>query len=722
MILPPVDPNVDAPSQVSDKPPLRDDTRFAAGRIAVFQYVGVGIFLFLMAGFWKLQIQNPEFYNERAQQNSIKSLPIIAPRGRILDRDGRVIVDNHSSFSLILSRETLKDEHLPLIADGLGLDLADLQARLKRFRSRPKYEPIIIKEELTPADLAFVDSHRDFFPEMELIRAQRRLYPQNGMMAHVIGCTGEISESELDLPDFAKYSPGDVIGKFGIERQYNEQLMGADGSRQVVVNNLGRERQVIGIQEAKPGKDLQLTIDLDLQAVAELVMEGRNGSIVALDPRNGEILAMVSRPTFDPNKFAVRIKAKDWKEIAANPDKPLINRAIQAQQAPGSTFKPLMALAGLETGTIDETTSVRCPGGASFYGHYYRCWQKHGHGTVSLHKGIAQSCDVYFYNLGNRMGIDNIAFYAGIAGFGHKTGIDLPNEKEGLVPSTKWKLRNYRQKWYAGETISVSIGQGALIVTPLQLARAIGGLAIGGTWHHPHLVKDITAKEKPSSWTLNPDNVRRVIDGMYAVVNEGGTGVRARLPNVEVCGKTGSAQLASNDFMKGKAVTHNMKDNAWFVGFAPRQNPEIVVVAFWEHGEHGQFAAALARDVIKAYIDKRTRLAAELKAKSGAAAANLSSLANLGLPIQPPPAPAKAEKEPIVEDLGAGDAPVSTPDPNAPPPVEVPKEPDTMPAPPDQAAAPAPSTQPSRWLGTRPGSQSKPANPSSQPRTTGARP
>ena len=239
---------------------------------------------------------------------------------------------------------------------------------------------------------------------MAVIPAQRRLYPQNGMAAHVIGYTGEISEQELDSAEFAKYNPGDVIGKFGIERQYNQMLMGVDGQRQVVVDNRGQPRQVLGIKDAIPGKDIQLTIDLDLQAVAELAMEGRKGAIVAIDPRTGEVLAMVSRPTFDPNKFTARIRSKDWREIADNPDHPLLNRAIQAQFAPGSTFKPLMALAGLETGAIDEKFSVRCPGGASFYGHYFRCWQKGGHGTVALHGGIVHSCDVYFYNVGQPLG------------------------------------------------------------------------------------------------------------------------------------------------------------------------------------------------------------------------------------------------------------------------------------------------------------------------------
>lgn len=636
MILPPVDPNLEQP--IPDKPPLRDDTRFAAGKIAVFQYSAVVIFLFLISGFWKLQVQNPQYYDDRAQQNRIKSVPMLAPRGRILDRDGRVIVDNHSSFSLILARESLKEEHLRPIAQGLDLDLSDLQARVQRLKSQPKYVPIVLKEELTPADLAFVDSHHDFFPELVLIPAQRRLYPQNGMLAHVIGYTGEISEQELDNPEFARYNPGDVIGKFGIERQYNATLMGVDGQRQVEVDNRGQVRQVFATKPAVPGKDLQTTIDLDLQSVAELEMDGRNGAVVALDPRTGEVLAMVSRPAFDPNRFAVRIKNKDWKEIVGNPDNPLLNRAIQAQQAPGSTFKPIMALAGLETGTIDDAFTVHCAGGATFYGHYHKCHLKGGHGSVSLHKGIVQSCDVYFYNVGNKLGIDNIALYADLVGFGHPTGIDLPGEKSGIVPSSQWKLRTFREKWYAGETISVAIGQGALTVTPIQLARAIGGLAMGGVWHHPHLEETLEKPDKPDEWALTPENVKRVIDGMFGVVNEGGTGGRARLPNVEVCGKTGSAQLASNEFMKGAGASQakELKDNAWFVGFAPRQAPEIVVVAFFEHGVHGQFAAPMVRDVLKAYFDKKTRLAAIQQQKS-AEAARLAAVESLGLPVAASP-------------------------------------------------------------------------------------
>jgi penicillin-binding protein 2 len=603
-------PNKRIDEDLPASPLLRGDTKFAAGKIAIFQYATVGIFLFLVSGFWNLQVQNSEGYSEAAERNRIKSLPLLAPRGKILDRDGRVIVDNHSTFSLILSRENLKAEHLQAITAGLHLNYDDLVARLRRFRNRPAYEPIIIKEELTAGELAFVESHRDpeTFPEMELIHAQRRLYPKDGLAAHMIGYVGEVSENELNTAEFVKYEQGDVVGKQGIERQYNDILMGVDGQRQVVVDNRGKERNLIGMKDAVPGKNLMLTIDLDLQAVAELAMEGRRGAVVALDPRTGEVLAMVSRPAYDPNRFAGRIRTADWQEILKNPDKPMLDRVIQAQLAPGSTFKPLMALAALETGTIDENFTVRCGGGASFYGRYFRCWQKGGHGTVNLHKAIMQSCDVFFYTVGNKMGIDNIAKFAEMAGLGEKTGIDLPHEAGGVVPSTAWKVRNFRQKWYAGETISVSIGQGYLTVTPLQLARAIGGIAMGGVWQRPHLILDPSRGDSGNRGAVNLDNIVRVIDGMYAVVNEGGgTGMRARIPGLDVCGKTGTAQLASNDLLKGTAAGRAMKDNAWFVGFAPRQSPEIVVVALFEGGEHGNLAAPIVADVIKSYFDKRLR-------------------------------------------------------------------------------------------------------------------
>ena len=593
---------------------LRDEKNFASGKIVAFQYIAVAVFVLLISGFWDLQVRNPAHYQEQAEQNSIKSIPVLAPRGKILDRDGRVIVDARPAYSLILTRENLKMEHLKPIAEGLNLDYDQLVARVRRFQSQPKYVPIIIKEDLTPSELSFVESHRDgrTFPEMELIHAQRRLYPKDGLAANVIGYVGEISEAELNTPEFARSRPGDMIGKDGIERQYNDVLMGVDGQRRVTVDNMGNEHQVLEEKPATPGKDLQITLDLDLQVVAELAMQDRKGAVVALDPRTGEVLAMVSRPTYDPNLFASRIRSSDWKELVTNPDHPLLNRAIQQQWAPGSTFKPIMALAGLESGKIDANYQVTCTGGVSFYGRFFHCLAHHG--TLDLHQAIVHSCDTYFYTLANKLGIDTIAQYAELAGLGHRTGIDLPHEAEGIMPSTRWKQRLFRQKWYAGETISVGIGQGAVAVTPLQLARAIGGIAVGGVWHTPHLFRESPGLQPAVKGNLNLENVSTIVSAMYGVVNEGGTGTSARIPGLDVCGKTGTAQVASEDLVKRSHSTE-MKDNAWFVGFAPREAPEIVVVALWENsGKHGSNAAPIVRDVIKAYFDKKARLNPERKA------------------------------------------------------------------------------------------------------------
>jgi penicillin-binding protein 2 len=590
---------------------FRDDTRFALGRIAVFQYLSVAVFLLLIGGFWVLQIRDREYNAELADRNRIKTVPLLAPRGKILDRDGRIIVDNHSSFQLRISPENLKPEHIPAIAAGLNMTPEEVRMPLARAEARhlAKYFPVLIKEELTPSELAFVESHndRDTFPEMELLSSQSRLYPQGGVAAHVIGYVGEVSDQELNTTEFAKYSQGDKVGKEGLERQYNELLMGVDGQRQVEVDSIGRERTKMKSQEATPGNNLQLTLDLDLQAVAELAMEGRRGAVVALDPRSGEVLAMVSRPAFDPNLFTRRISRSDWKELTDNPDNPLMNRVIQAQFAPGSTFKPIVSMAALETGMLDPSTTFNCPGGATFYGHYFKCDATHG--TVDLHHAIVHSCDVYFFNVGNHIGIDRIAEYAQVAGIGKKTGIDLPNEKDGLMPSPKWKLRAQREKWYAGETISVAIGQGAVTVTPIQLASVLGGLVSGGVWYKPHLVKGARI-DPPRRADFRPENVATVVSGMCGVVNEGGTGASAEIPGLEICGKTGTAQRISNDLAKSnKALGLAMKDNGWFVGFAPRENPEIVVVALWEGSGKGALSAPIVRDVIKAYFDKKARQA-----------------------------------------------------------------------------------------------------------------
>lgn len=614
-------------------------------RLSFFQYLVFATFLFLIAGFWQLQIVEADAYEARANDNHIKSLPILAPRGKILDRDRRVIVDNRSSFSVVLSREGVQEGALRSIAGGLGVDATELLARLNRFRKRAKYEPIIVKEQLSSGEVAFVEAHRRMpnYPDMELLREQRRLYPSTGIAAHLVGYVGEVSERELDTMEFARYSEGDVIGKSGVERTHNNILMGVDGKRQVVVDNLGNHRSRIGEKPAVNGKDLMLTVDLDLQVVAELAMEGKRGGVVALDPRNGEILALVSRPTYDANRLSGRIRAEDWREIVNDPFNPLLNRGIQAQLAPGSTFKPIIAIAGLEEGLIDEDFRVSCGGGATFYGRYFKCHKRGGHGSVNLRAALAQSCDVYFYTVGNMLGIDKIAEYSKIAGFGSKTGVDLPHEASGTVPSTRWKMENYRQKWYAGETISVAIGQGALTVSPIQLAYAIGGLANGGVWHQPHVVKDETGKKEPRKADWDPEHIKSVVGGLYAVVNEGGTGVRARIAGVPVCGKTGTAQVASNDLVAATKDPERYKDNAWFFAFAPCDNPEIIVAALFEAGEHGNLAAPIARDVIKAHFDKKQR--AEISNRAPGSVETASRVAKPAARLAPGPLPAPVDEE-----------------------------------------------------------------------------
>lgn len=595
----------------------RSDTRFAQFKIAFVQYLTLAIFLVLATGFWRLQIQRPDYYTQLAEQNRVKSLPLLAPRGRILDREERTIVSNYPSFSILLLREQMKngERNLPLVAAGLQIPLEELRARLRRFRQAPRYEPIIIKEDATAQDLAFLEAHRNDLPELEPVMVQRRLYPRDGFAGHVMGYTGEVSESELDTPEFAHYQAGAVVGKSGIERHYNDILMGQDGMRRAIVNSLGREVGRLDEKQAVPGKPLRLTIDLDLQAAAEVGMDGKNGAVVALDPRSGQVLAMVSRPAYDPNQFTVRISGEEWKRLVEDPDHPLLNRAIQAQLAPGSVYKIFLSTAGLEEGVLTPKTAFTCGGGATFYGRYFHCWRKGGHGHVELHRAIVQSCDVFFYNAGQRLGIEKMAEYSHRFGLGSQTGIDLPHEEEGVMPSPEWKRVMFREKWYAGETISVAVGQGSVAITPLQIAYAVGGITSGGVFHRPHLV--FPAEVRPYRPDSKLDEVRRVplkdatieivTQALYGVVNEGGgTGGRARIQGVEVGGKTGTAQVASLELTRVARGAH-LKDNAWFVGLAPRRNPEIVVVCLFERGVHGWAAAPVVREVIKAYWEKRSR-------------------------------------------------------------------------------------------------------------------
>ncbi|HWY56596.1 MAG TPA: penicillin-binding protein 2 [Terriglobales bacterium] len=597
------------------------DEKVSQVRLTAVQYIILAIFMILAYGLWRLQVVQSDMYASLAEKNRVRNVPILAPRGKILDREGRVIVDNYPSFTALLLRDSARDlsADAPLIAQGLHLDSKEVKDRIRHFASMPQYQPIFLKDDITPDELAFVESHRNELPELDTIVAHRRLYPRNGFMAHLIGYVGEVSEEMLNQPRWEFYNPGDVVGKSGVELQYNQILMGKNGSRRAVVNSRGREVGRLDETPAEAGRQLKLTVDLDLQIAAEQALGDKNGAIVAMDPRNGEILAMVSRPTFNPNDFAVRVSRDQWSKLVNDDDHPLLNKAIQAQLAPGSTFKIIMATAGLQEG-IAQDMHVICNGGASFYGRYFKCWvtaEHRTHGVVEISKAIYQSCDVFFYTLAEKLGIDRIAKYATMFGLGQRTGIDLPQEVSGVMPSEEWKVRNFKQKWYAGETISVGIGQGAVAVTPIQLARAIGAIASGGQLVRPHVTNPaelpanvIPAANLPNQMKIpiDPANWEIITDAMSNVPTPLGTAGSAHLQGIDFAGKTGSAQTVSNAL---KAKTANgkskYKDNAWFVGVTPRRNPEIVVAVLFEGGEHGQFAARIAAQVVKAYVEKQRR-------------------------------------------------------------------------------------------------------------------
>src|SRR4051794_6058098 len=593
------------------------DEKVSEERLTAAQYIILGIFLVLAYGLWRLQVMQADYYSLAAEKNRIRNVPVLAPRGKILDRYGRTIVDNYPSFSALLLRDSSRDlsADADSIAQGLHLDPNEVRARIKRFATMPQYQPIFLKEDITPDELQFIEAHRNELPELDTIMAHRRLYPRNGFMAHLIGYVGEVSDEMLNQPAFELYNPGDVVGISGVERQYNTLLMGKNGSRQALVDSHGREVGRLGETEAVPGKPLKLTLDIDLQIAAEQALEGKNGAVVAMDPHTGEILAMASGPTFDPNDFAVRVSREEWNRLVTDPDKPLLNKAIQAQLAPGSTFKIIMSVAGWQEG-VAQTLHVNCTGGAEFYGRRFGCWVKGGHGAVDLEKAIYQSCDVFFYTLANKLGIDRIARYATDFGLGQKTGIDLPNEVSGVMPSEEWKIRNFKQKWFAGETISVGIGQGAIAITPVQLLRAISAISMGGKMVVPHVINPTemppgyveTARyTEVKSVPVDPNGWNLITDAMSRVLLPEGTAQSAHIPGIDIAGKTGSAQVVSLALRAKYKNSDEFAQNGWFVGFTPRRNPDIVVCVLFQGGEHGKLAARLATQVIKTYVEKQHR-------------------------------------------------------------------------------------------------------------------
>lgn len=602
----------------------REELLLLRKRINIAVYAVGAALLVLIAGFWHFQIVQSELYSDLAKKNSLKQIPLVANRGKILDREGRPLVDNRPSYDIVYVREggrhTL-EELAAILTPSVGITLEEIKDRVARSRllNEPKFRPIVLKEDVNVADIAYIRAHQlEFQEEIYVADQQRRRYPEGNLAAHAIGYLGEVTSEELKRNSLKQYKLGDHVGKSGLELQYDSILRGKDGYRVVMVDIHQREIQRLGFEEPVAGHDLKTTIDLDLQRAAEEALGDQVGAAIAIVPSTGEILVLASKPAFDPNLFATRITATALQELNKDPRKPFRNRVIQDRYAPGSVFKIFMAVAGLESETLNQYDHVSCSGEVSFDGGRVvkHCWKAGGHGPVGLYEAIVNSCNVFFYNVGRKLDIDRIAKYATNMGFGKPTGIDLSGEDKGLIPSREWKARAYKtaaqQMWYPSETLDVSIGQGAVAVTPIQAAYAMGGLATGGRLMQPHLVDPkflnadgfMAPKLKYDEYHVSAATVDIVSRGMWGVVNEGGTGTRAAVKGFDVAGKTGTAQVVNK---KSYGKEEDFEDNAWFVGFAPSRNPEIVVAAFVEHGGHGGTAAApVAHAIFDTYYRKKT--------------------------------------------------------------------------------------------------------------------
>jgi len=566
---------------------------------------------------WHLQIIKGEEFSRLSKHNRIRIREIPASRGMILDRRGRILVDNRPSFEVLLVPEDIVDmeKTAEFLHRILKITPEDVGKRLEANKHRPPFKPVRIQSDISRLHLALLETHKLDLPGLIVDVAPRRAYAWGDMASHLLGYLGEIDRQELRQSRFREYQMGDFIGKYGVEQKWESFLKGIDGGRQVEVDAMGRELKVLQRVESHPGNNVFLTIDLDLQMTCETLLRGKEGVIVAMNPQNGKILAMVSHPSFSPSLFAGVINHDDWETLIRNPFHPLQNRAIQGQYAPGSVFKVITAAAGLEEGVISPREILSCAGSYRFGNRTYRCWKKGGHGKVNLHRAIVESCDVFFYQVGQRLGIDTLAKYAKGFGLGKPTEISLSDEKPGLIPSSEWKKKVYDETWYGGETLSCAIGQGYILVTPLQLLNAISAIANGGILYLPQTVERIEmangklVKTYPpipmGKIPLSPENLMIIREALYGVVNEAhGTGRIARIKGMTVSGKTGTAQvIALRDDVAEEDTPYKHRDHAWFVAYAPPDNPVISVVVLVEHGGHGASASApVAREVMKKYL------------------------------------------------------------------------------------------------------------------------
>jgi penicillin-binding protein 2 len=629
--------------------PSQEDRRTIAWRLGVIQYSVVVVFSLLAVSFWYFQVALHQEFQQMADNNHQRSLTLRAPRGVLFDRHGRVLVENRYAFNISLLREQMHevtlDQAVALVSAITGGDERQMRAKAERYLSEPRYRPIVLIEDASLGQVAAMRARRFEMPYVVIEEVPTRHYLTEQLAAHLIGYVGEVNEAQLARPEYAGLQPGAIVGQSGLEFAYNRQLMGQDGARHVIVNSSGREVDEIKTMPPAEGERLQLTLDYDLQRAAEEGFKalGFWGSAVFLDPRNGEVLAYVSLPAYDPNAFAAGIDRATWTQLNTDKLKPLQNRAIQGRYSPGSTFKIVVAIAALEEGVVSPSYYVNCPGGGYFYGRWFKCHLAGGHGPVDMRHALEKSCNTYFYTLGNLVGIDRMAKWATALGLGVRSGIELPNEIQGIMPSTEWKKAVTGERWYPGETISVSIGQGQVSVTPISLAVMMATFANGGTRYTPHLVravdngdgwKPLPPPQPQSAVKLKRSTIEAVGDGLWMVVNAAGTGGRARLEGRDVCGKTGTAQVISiSGRQAARGTDRDLRDHGFFVFYASRDNPEIAGMAFAEHSEHGYLAAPIAKHVIATYYAKKE--GKPLPVFPAPASQQIASSA-------PPPAPAAA--------------------------------------------------------------------------------
>lgn len=581
------------------------------GRLIILK-VGVLIIVSLLAlRLWQLQVRDGPHYRELSQDNRTRSILLHPARGLVYDRKGRLLANNIPSFNLYVELKDIKNREVlaERLVHYLDIDAGELQ---KQLRSRGMLTRVKLMGGLTLQQAAIVESHRLDLPGVVIQPEYQRNNPQGPYAAHLIGYVGEVSEEQLDQEEFRELLQGSIVGHYGVERMYDQTLRGQAGRKLIEVDAMGHEKQTLSVEKPHAGNDLFLTIDFQLQKLAEDLLGEEAGAIVALIPQSGEILALASQPSFDPNALSRGLSSKNWNSILRDSRHPLTNRAIQGQYPPGSTFKIIMAAGALETGAIEASDTIQCHGGFAFGNRTYRDWKAGGHGTVNLHQAMVNSCDIYFYKVGNKMGIDSISAYASQFGLGRKTGVDLPSESTGIVPTPGWKQKVRGEPWYPGETISVSIGQGFVTVTPIQMANVIATIANGGVAHRPQLVRGIRRRDTGVMeeeveragipLNLRPDVVRAIQQSLASVVTEG-TARLAQSKIVSIAGKTGTSQVVALRADSEEEAPKEFRDHAWFVSYAPVEQPRIAVAVLVEHMGHGGSAAApLAKQIIEAFI------------------------------------------------------------------------------------------------------------------------